>query len=348
MDIMIFDPQGRKLDARIESIGSDLIVHSRSGQHRNPDYRPAVEAALERLEAAKIDFDIFLDSQPVQSLPLAQRKLNVPMIGSFAERFNALVKASNSGSASNGAYRRIRIVTLAPQAELVAAVSPREGSTVTRPGPAPSSRVQRLPASELRKVMPPHIDNAIATLLGRGDAPNFADSRDYDVLAPGNVRLPPKKIFGLALGEALGIEAFPGHFTASHGNPCFQIIEAAGYPIIAKGEAVPPENEPVDDDLAAAEGHPKVVKHIRRERKPALAAAKRRAMIAELTFLRCERCSVVPSHEFGPHGDAVIEVHHATVQVGKMKKGHVTRLADLQCLCANCHRIVHREMAAAD
>ena len=44
---------------------------------------------------------------------------------------------------------------------------------------------------------------------------------------------------------------------------------------------------------------------------------------------------------------AIYEMRTYTLQVGKMAEGHVTRLADLQCLCANCHRIVHREMAAS-
>ena len=111
-----------------------------------------------------------------------------------------------------------------------------------------------------------------------------------------------------------------------------------------KGEVLPGGGlYPVDPDLAAAEGSPKLVAHLRRERKPALAAAKRRAMIDLLGHLQCERCAIVPSEALGPHGDAVIEVHHAATQIAGMKSGHVTRLADLVCLCANCHRIVHRE-----
>lgn len=104
--------------------------------------------------------------------------------------------------------------------------------------------------------------------------------------------------------------------------------------------------DPVDPDLAAAEGQPKLVAHLRRERKPALAAAKRRAMKDHLGHLQCERCGVVPSEALGPHGDDVIEVHHAGTLVADMAAGHVTQLADLICLCANCHRIVHRELAA--
>jgi 5-methylcytosine-specific restriction protein A len=170
-------------------------------------------------------------------------------------------------------------------------------------------------------------------LLGGGDAPAFAPSRDFDLVAPDGTRLAPKKVFGVALRAATGVDARPEHFTAGLGTPCFQALEAAGYPVIRKGESIPGGGvDPVDPDLAAAEGQPRLVAHLRRERRPALAAAKRRGL--------------VPSLALGPHGDAVIEIHHTGTQVAEMGAGHVTRLADLVCLCANCHRIVHRELAA--
>jgi 5-methylcytosine-specific restriction protein A len=190
-----------------------------------------------------------------------------------------------------------------------------------------------------------HVDRAVARLLAGENAPNFDPSRDFDLLAPEGERLAPKKVFGLALEEALGIEARPEHFSAGLGTVCFQILEAAGYPIIRKDEGVLGGGmEPVDPDLEAAEGERRLVAHLRRERKPALAAAKRRAMIAQLGYLQCERCRLIPSRTLGLYGDAVIEVHHAGTQLAEMAAGHTTRLGDLMCLCANCHRLVHREM----
>ena len=44
----------------------------------------------------------------------------------------------------------------------------------------------------------------------------------------------------------------------------------------------------------------------------------------------------------GAHGVVCIEVHHHLVQVESMTDTHRTKLEDLQCLCANCHRVVHR------
>ncbi|GGE95560.1 HNH endonuclease [Sphingomonas prati] len=62
-------------------------------------------------------------------------------------------------------------------------------------------------------------------------------------------------------------------------------------------------------------------------------------------ILYCERCGLDPVQAFGvPEADACIEVHHRSTQIAAMAAGHRTRLEDVECLCANCHRIVHRLM----
>jgi predicted HNH restriction endonuclease len=118
--------------------------------------------------------------------------------------------------------------------------------------------------------------------------------------------------------------------------------------VVRKNETVLGEDvEPIDLHLAATDGSPRLVAHLRRERNPALAAPKRRAMIEQLGRLHCERCGVVPSQTLGPHADAFIEVHHDCTQVAAMVEGHITRLAELAFLCTNCHRIVHQEKAGS-
>lgn len=331
---------GQSLNARVEADEHGIVVHSRSGTDRNRDYRDAMELLLARLDNAGHPYEAYLDSAPVRHMPLSQRRLTFPRSGPVAERFNALVRAMNENSSSNGAWRRVLfIVAGLTTSQLVTVASGTVGLE--------SASVARLPTEQLRRVTADHVDKAVARLLKGEDAPNFAPSRDFDLLGPNDERLAPKKVFGLALEQALGISAHPGHFSAGLGTPCFQILEAAGYPIVPKGEIIALPSGPADTDLAAAEGDRRLVSHFKRERRPALAAAKRRAMIDKLGYLQCERCKMVPSQQLGPHGDAVIEVHHAKVQVATMPVGHVTRLGDLMCLCANCHRITHREMAAA-
>lgn len=341
LQVLLLDADGLVLNAKIEQDLRGLVLHSRSGTDRNRDYRQALETMLTRMDAAHIPYEVYLDSSPVQHRPLADRRLGVPRTGPITERFQALVRAMNAGSSSNGAWRRVLFT--APN------VSPHELAEIVQ-GRNPIQEQEprgRLPAAQLRHVTAEHIDQAVQHLLDGHDAPNFALSRDFDLVAPNGARLAPKKVFGLALQTATGIKALPEHFSAGLETPCFQTLEAAGYPIIRKSEALPDGgSDPVDPDLTAAEGQPKLMAHLRRERKPALAAAKRRAMMALLGYLRCERCRIVPSQTLGPHGDAVIELHHAGTLVADMAPGHVTRLADLMCLCANCHRVVHRELAA--
>jgi predicted HNH restriction endonuclease len=216
-------------------------------------------------------------------------------------------------------------------------------------------KVERLSRKEQRRVKSPHLHSAVRRLCAGEDAPAFKDSRDYDVVLDDGTRLPPKKVFGLALEEALGIKARPGHFTSGWGLSCFELIEAAGYKILKKGEqrttasqlaqalrGLP--HEPNDEE--AIEGNPAVAMHMRRERNRGLVLRKKRAFIDSHGRLFCEQCRMDPAQAYGDGvGDACIEVHHACVQVKDMNLGHKTKLSDLQCLCANCHRVEHRKLA---
>lgn len=214
---------------------------------------------------------------------------------------------------------------------------------------------RRLSSAEQRRVAPSHIYSAVSRLLSGAEAPNFAESRDYDVLLPGGERLPPKKVFGLALEEALGIQILPAHFSAGWGQPCFELIQDAGFRIVEKNNAAPTvrdvqealESLPPDDaDQSALEGSLRLVEHFQRERAAGLARRKKAAFIREHGHLFCERCRLDPADAYGSEiGDACIEVHHARTQVKDMEEGHQTELEDLECLCANCHRVIHREMA---
>jgi len=104
--------------------------------------------------------------------------------------------------------------------------------------------------------------------------------------------------------------------------------------------AVPPPMA-ADAELSAVEGDPRLFFHLRRERDPALARAKREAVQAAKGRLECEACGFATKVTFPDLGGEVCEIHHR-LPLGAASDAVETRLEDLAVLCANCHRAIHR------
>lgn len=96
-----------------------------------------------------------------------------------------------------------------------------------------------------------------------------------------------------------------------------------------------------DVELSAVEGDPRMFFHLRRERDPALARAKREAAEAADGCLRCEACGFVTTATFAGLSGEVCEVHHR-LPLATATESVETCLEDLAVLCANCHRAIHR------
>jgi 5-methylcytosine-specific restriction protein A len=77
-----------------------------------------------------------------------------------------------------------------------------------------------------------------------------------------------------------------------------------------------------------------------RERDPKLRKRKIQQVLRSRGKLDCEVCGFNFGTFYGPIGQDYIEVHHVTPLhvLGKRE----TMLADLACLCSNCHRMCHR------
>lgn len=207
---------------------------------------------------------------------------------------------------------------------------------------------ERLPAKDLRKVKAADLWFARQQLLETRDYTPFDDSDEYDVLLDDGQRLPPKALFGKALSESLKLDVLPKHFTGGESSTCFRILREHGYEIVKKGVATP-EPPGSSNDTEWREGGKKLHTHFRSERQTGLAAAKREQFSAEHGNLYCEHCGLVPTEAYeSKYAESCIEVHHAHIAVADMQPGHVTKLEDLQCLCANCHRIEHRRLRFED
>lgn len=202
-----------------------------------------------------------------------------------------------------------------------------------------------IPIAEFDCVTHDLIRHAVQDLIHNSPNHPFGRSVGYDVIADSEARLPPKAVFGLAASKALGFEMRPEHFKGGRKSHCFRAIREAGYEIVRKDAAPPTSELPINpDDLEWTEGNNRRVTHLVRERASGLSAAKKSAFVQQHARLFCERCGLDPVADFGEGiGEACIEVHH-TIPLSKIRKQQPTRLDDLVCLCANCHRMVHYEL----
>jgi hypothetical protein len=90
-------------------------------------------------------------------------------------------------------------------------------------------------------------------------------------------------------------------------------------------------------DYEADEGHLVLHLHFERYRDRSLIANFK----AGLTDPRCEACGMNFTEVYGDIGAGYIEAHHKT-PISMLQEGTKTTIDDLAGLCANCHRIIHK------
>lgn len=90
-------------------------------------------------------------------------------------------------------------------------------------------------------------------------------------------------------------------------------------------------------DLETEEGRATLRIHLRRERSQKLITSFK----AGLERFVCSACDFDFEMTYGKIGSGYIEAHHI-IPVASLQEGARTRLSDLVPLCANCHRMVHR------
>ncbi|MGV9790040.1 HNH endonuclease [Streptomyces sp. NPDC003435] len=102
-----------------------------------------------------------------------------------------------------------------------------------------------------------------------------------------------------------------------------------------------PDQEEELDDYSAPEGRLLMRRHRSRERNRALRKKKITAVLGQGGRLACEACGFDFQEVYGARGDGYIECHHV-VPLHEAGEGR-TRLSDLALICANCHRMIHRQ-----
>ncbi|WCM23170.1 hypothetical protein NDK50_35045 [Paraburkholderia bryophila] len=336
----VTDEDGSKLDARFSVDQTNVIFHSRGGAKgqrgaANADYTKALLLSVNRLARAGIPIlGAWVDSATVQSLPLSARSILSNSEGGLSpERICSLLTARmkdirstpNPSVKGGNSTKRIRIAT--------DFVGSSENLAVVLGGIAADGdlrSIDRLPADVLRRATPEYVWRAVQQFITGNVHHSFGASTDYDLIADDGRRLPPKAVFGLALSMALdGAPIEPRHFTA--GGMCFALLRAAGYQVVRKSEKPEPTDSEIYIDQEWLEGSVKLKSHLKRERAPSLAKAKKAQYRRTHGRLSCERCGLDPVAHYGiENAEACIEVHHFSTRVSEMAAGHKTTLDDVQ------------------
>jgi 5-methylcytosine-specific restriction protein A len=104
---------------------------------------------------------------------------------------------------------------------------------------------------------------------------------------------------------------------------------------------IPPQPDETDDiGTTGVEGRLLRRWALFRERDPKLRRLKIQRVQRSGQALQCEVCSFNFADTYGSLGEDYIEVHHiAPLHISGTRE---TKLDDLACLCANCHRMCHR------
>ena len=100
-----------------------------------------------------------------------------------------------------------------------------------------------------------------------------------------------------------------------------------------------PEEDPEEE---ASEGKILTRMHRSRERNNSIVKKKKRHVLESEGVLRCEACGFDFEEAYGELGHGFAECHHL-VPLADLAPGSKTRLSDLAILCANCHRMIHRQ-----
>lgn len=342
------------MDAHFEMQGGMLILHSRGGtigtaNAKNTEYGPALRILIERIKRAELMLiGVWVDSSRVQNLPMEVRQIFHPeeikvssteLFTLFSKRMAQVGRIPGSQKSRGNSTKRLRFAFAGNLSDerIATIVGTDETNSF-------SSRHERLSAEKLKSVGTDHIWHAVQQLLSGQVEHPFHESTDHDVIAEDGSHLSPKAVFGLAASKALDFEVLPSHFVSGIGTPCFRAIIAAGYAIVSKNDPHPSNEVPSNFiDREWAEGASKLVTHFRRERGSGIAKAKKKSFIHKHGRLLCERCGLDPKKAYGSElGDACIEVHHK-FPLAEMPPRRNTKLEDLMCVCANCHRVIHRE-----
>ncbi|CDY78050.1 HNH endonuclease [Caballeronia glathei] len=205
----------------------------------------------------------------------------------------------------------------------------------------------RVPAARGSKIHPECIRlsellNALPIHHGQSHGSTFRNANGVGMKLSNFLKYDPTyKGKGLTAGSHLEKEVwdtFSGNLAYLRNTAAAVIAGAKELLSAADDEAY----ETAEEDFEAEEGRILTAIHKRRERQIALIKKKKDGVKKQTGKLQCEVCSFDFSVQYGGFGEGFAECHHGR-PVSSMEPGEKTKLSDLHILCANCHRIIHRQ-----
>lgn len=104
------------------------------------------------------------------------------------------------------------------------------------------------------------------------------------------------------------------------------------------------ENDETSETDSVREGQVLYKLHKVRERDRKIIEAKKKKVLKEKGELKCEACGFNFETKYGKMGKNYIECHHL-IPLSNFQVNKETKLDDLALLCANCHRIIHKDLS---
>ena len=123
-----------------------------------------------------------------------------------------------------------------------------------------------------------------------------------------------------------------------------QFIHRAFPGIFADGDDSPPVDaqRSSESEEDGEEGRILLRIHRQKERNRRLVALKKRQAFDSTGRLTCEACGFDFATVYGSLGEGFAECHHRS-PLSELTEVTRTRLSDLAIVCANCHRMLHRQ-----
>jgi predicted HNH restriction endonuclease len=123
-------------------------------------------------------------------------------------------------------------------------------------------------------------------------------------------------------------------------QPFLKEVERRWHKLLGKPKSVPSLVGDADD-YEASEWRSRLHTRLERERDNRLVRLKKEKVLRETGKLACECCGFDFCVQYGELASGFAECHHRR-PVSKLRKGEKTTLPSLAVVCANCHRVLHR------